>query len=136
MPFLPKSAPPPKQSIDNPDPIPEQTASFIDILTFGWLTPLLALGYARPLEAPDLPKLQDHRHAAYIGDRIIASFERRQKEAIEYNSRLANGEITPGWRGIWWSLRGNRVERERTWREKDGLQKASLSLALNDSVKW
>ena len=96
----------------------------------------MSLGYARPLEAPDLYKLQDHRASAVIAERITTSFEARQKAAAEYNERLANGEISPGLKGVWWSIRGNRAEREKQWREKDGRKKASLVLALNDSIKW
>lgn len=116
--------------------LPEATAGWFSILTFSWITSLLALGYARPLEASDLYKLQDNRSAAIIAKEIVRSFEMRRKAAEEYNTRLANGEISPGWRKVWWSLRRNRAERERTWREKDGRRRASLTLALNDSVKW
>lgn len=136
VPFISTTAAPPKASTDDADLIPEQTANFLNILTFGWLTPLLSLGYARPLEASDLFKLQDERRAAYIGDLIVASFERRQRLAAEYNAKLASGDISPGWKGLWWSLSGNRVERERRWREKDGVKAASLVWSINDSIKW
>ena len=96
----------------------------------------MSLGYARPLEASDLYKLQDSRASAVIADRILQSFEARQQAAAAYNERLANGEIKPGFRGVWWSIRGNRAEREKKWREKDGRQRASLVLAMNDSIKW
>lgn len=97
---------------------------------------LLGLGYARPLEATDLWKLQPDRGAAHIGKLITESFDRRHKAANEYNERLANGEIGPGLKGVWWSLTGNRAEKERDWRENTGKRKANLALALNDSVKW
>ena len=134
--FVPSEIPPPKASLDDADLIPEVNASWYDILSFGWITPLMSLGYARPLEASDLYKLQDHRASAVIAERITKSFERRQKEAAEYNERLANGEIGPGLKGVWWSLRGVREEREKQWREKDGRKRASLVWAMNDSIKW
>ncbi len=96
----------------------------------------MSLGYVRPLEATDLYKLQDHRASRVIADRIVSSFERRQVAAAEYNKRLANGEIGPGIRGVWWSVRGHRAEREKQWREKDGRKRASLVLAMNDSIKY
>lgn len=105
-------------------------------MTFGWITPLMALGYARPLEATDLYKLQDSRAAAVVAEKITKSFEARQIAAAEYNARLENGEISPGLKGVWWSVRGNRAQREKQWREKDGRKRASLTLAMNDSVKW
>ena len=100
------------------------------------MTPILSLGYARPLEAPDLYKLPDSRSAAFIANKIVTSFEARQEKANSYNTRLANGEVKPGWRAIWWSIRGNRNEREKHWREVSGKKKASLAYAMNDSVKW
>lgn len=60
----------------------------------------------------------------------------RRLEADEYNRRLAKGEISPGWRKAWWLLRGRVAERERAWRNHDGKMRASLTLAMNDSVKW
>jgi hypothetical protein len=116
--------------------IPEHTAGWFSLLTFQWITPLLALGYHRPLEAPDLYKLPDDRAAAYIADKIVASFEARRRKAHSYNARLASGDVKAGWRALWWTLTGNRTEREKRWREIDGRQKASLVFAMNDSVKW
>ena len=137
MPFTStKTPPPPPKSLDESLLIPEATANFFSLATFQWITPLLDLGYARPLEAPDLWKLQDNRGAAVVADRITESFSRRLKEAEEYNKKLASGEISPGLKGIWWSIRGNRQAKEREWREKTGKRKASLVWALNDSIAW
>lgn len=137
VPFTSTKPPPlPKPSVDDCEPIPEATASFFSLLTFSWITPLLGLGYARPLEASDLYKLQDERAAAVIAEKINASYERRSKEAKEYNARLAAGEISPGWRAVWWTLRGGRKQREEQWRNHTGKKRPSLAWALNDSVKW
>ncbi|PPQ64144.1 hypothetical protein CVT24_008774 [Panaeolus cyanescens] len=137
VPFTSRKPPPPaKKSLDEALLIPEATAGLLSIITFGWITPLLSLGYARPLEGPDLWRLQPDRGAAHIADEITASFERRLKQASEYNTRLANGEIKPGLKGLWWSIRGNREAKEKEWREKTGRKKASLVWAMNDSVKW
>lgn len=86
--------------------------------------------------ATDLYRLGDDRASAYIADRIIASFDRRHKDATEYNARLANGDVKPRWRVIWWALRGSRAAREKRWREVDGQRRASLVWAMNDSIKW
>ncbi|KAJ6630974.1 ABC transporter, partial [Mycena sp. CBHHK59/15] len=128
--------PPPGGTLDDALPSPEIDAAWYNLIFFGWITPLLSLGYARPLEATDLYKLGDNRRSAYIAERISASFDRRHKEATEYNARLANGDIKPGWRAVWWTLRGSRIEREKRWREVDGKRKASLVWAMNDSIKW
>ncbi|KAF9255406.1 ABC transporter [Marasmius fiardii PR-910] len=136
--ILPHSSktPPPKGPLDEADIIPEVKANILSLILFQWLTPLLRLGYSRPLEATDLYKLQDERSAAYIGNRILESWERRQKTAEEYNNRLANGKILPGWRKVWWTAHGRREEREKHWREVSGKKKPSLAMAMNDSVAW
>jgi len=131
-----RNPPPPKASLDEADIIPEVNANWLSLLTFQWISPLMRLGYSRPLEATDLYKLQDDRSSGVIAEKIVRSFEERQKRAAEYNTRLVNGEISPGLKGIWWSIRGQRQEREREWREKTGRRKASFAFAVNDSVFW
>ncbi|TDL28197.1 ABC transporter [Rickenella mellea] len=136
VPFTPKDPPPPRASLDDAPLIPEASANWFSLLTFGWITHLLSLGYARPLEPTDLYKLQDSRAASLIADRIVASFEARLKEANEYNEKLARGDISAGWRTFWWTLRGNKTDREKRWREIDGKKKPSLVMAMNSSVAW
>ena len=98
---------------------------------------MLALGYARPLEASDLWRLQESRMSAHTASRIVESFERRRVKAEEYNKRLASGEIKPPLRKrLLWSIRGQREEQERKWREVDGKRKPSLAMALSDAIFW
>ncbi|KAI0041202.1 ABC transporter [Auriscalpium vulgare] len=135
--FVPLNPPPPKASVHDAEEIPEVTAGWFSLLTFSWLNPLMTLGYARPLEDSDLYKLQDHRSSTFIADKILTSFEARRKAADEYNVRLANGEIKPSLRQrVAWSVKGNRAEREKHWREEKGKRKPSLTWAMNDSIKW
>lgn len=136
MPFTSQTPEPPKQSLDDAWIIPEATASFFSLITFSWITSLLGLGYARPLEATDLYKLQAERGAAYIADQITESFARRMKIANEYNEKLANGEIKPGLKALWWTILGNREAKEKKWRDETGRKKASIVWAMNDSIKW
>jgi hypothetical protein len=134
---VPLDPPPPKESIEDADYIPEMTAGWLSILTFGWMNSLMTLGYARPLEAPDLWRLQAHRSSEVIANAILRSFEARRKKADEYNTRLANGEIKPPMRLRLISfLRGDREARLKRWREKDAKKHASLTWAMNDSIKW
>ncbi|KAF9484355.1 ABC transporter [Pholiota conissans] len=131
-----KVPPPPTYSIEDAALIPEADAGTFSILTFNWMTSLLNLGYSRPLEPSDLWKLQDERGSAHIAKLINESFDRRVLQAQEYNKRLANGEISPGLKGVWWTITGRRASKEKEWREKTGKKTASLAWALNDSVKW
>ena len=112
-------------------------AGWFSLLTFGWMNSLITLGYARPLEASDLWKLQDHRSAGVIAENILSSFDARRRKADEYNSRLAKGEINPPLSlRVMSQLHGDGEERLKHWREKDGKAKPSLTGAMNDAVKW
>lgn len=132
---LHKVFPPPKRSPG--DVIPEATASWFSILMFGWMTPLLILGWSRPLEATDLYQLQPDRSASAVSAKIMGSYNNRCRDAASYNEKLASGEIKIGWRRFWWNLRGTRYRqrREEQWRTKDGQRKGSLVWAMNDTVK-
>ena len=101
MSFGHRNPPPSKKPLDDTDIVPEANANRLSIVTFQWITPLMRLGYSRPLEATDLYKLQDHRASGAIAERIATSFEERQRKAAEYNARLANGEIPPDLKGVW-----------------------------------
>ncbi|KAG8960096.1 hypothetical protein FRC03_007061 [Tulasnella sp. 419] len=140
VPFAPRHASPPPKTMDDAPIIPEVSANLYDKLTMGWIYPMLATGYVRPLQPNDLWRIEEARSAEEYARRIDDSFARRVREANEYNERLDRGEITPGWskRLKWYlSSRGEeqRKEKERLWREKDGRKKPSLFLALNDAVK-
>ena len=136
VPFTSQTPEPPKQSLDDARIIPEATASLFSLITFSWITSLLGLGYARPLEATDLYKIQSDRGAAHIADKITKSFSRRMKIANEYNEKLANGEIKPGLKALWWTILGNREAKEKKWRDETGRKRPSIVLAMNDSIKW
>ncbi|KZV74002.1 hypothetical protein PENSPDRAFT_244681 [Peniophora sp. CONT] len=134
--FIPLNPPPPIASLADAPLIPEATASLLSLLTFQWISQLLALGYTRPLESTDLWKLQPERSCAAIADKINASFDERVAKAEEYNARLSSGEIKPSLaQRVWWGVSGGREEKERVWREKDGRRSASLVWAMNDAVK-
>ena len=138
--IIPIDPPPtPKGSIEDADYIPEMTAGWFSLLTFSWMNSLMTLGYARPLEASDLWKLQDHRSAGVIAETILSSFDaRRKRRPTSINTRLANGEIKPP-AAFARSCRGCVVmgeERLKRWKEKDGKAQPSLTWAMNDAVKW
>lgn len=136
VPFVNTNPEPPLVSIDDAGLIPEATATWFSKLAFDWITPTLSLGYARPLEPPDLWKLQESRSAHVMSNRILENFEQRKAQADAYNERLRSGQIKPGLRAIWWALKGDKAKREQEWREKSGLKKPSLMWTMNDSIKW
>ena len=97
----------------------------------------MVLGYTHSLQALDLWKLQENRSSEVIANAILDSFEARRRKADEYNTCLSSREIKPPLRLCLMSvLWGGSEERLKQWVEKDGRKQPSLTLAINDSVKW
>jgi ATP-binding cassette subfamily C (CFTR/MRP) protein 1 len=120
--------------------IPLATASWLSVLTFSWITPILDLGYARTLQATDLYAVDESRSAGPLGAGLDAAWDRRMRKAKEYNERLARGEVTPsfGRKTVWWVRRRlessvSQEEQERKWREGKR-KRPSLAWALNDVI--
>jgi ATP-binding cassette, subfamily C (CFTR/MRP), member 1 len=68
----------------NPPPIPEEravcreyNASFLSLLTFQWINPLMTTGYKRPIELNDIWLVNPDRSAATMMAKLSASFKRR-----------------------------------------------------------
>lgn len=68
----------------NPPPLPKErpiskewTANIFSQAIFWWANGLLKVGYKRPLEVQDLPKLTKERHNKGIAERLDAEFKRR-----------------------------------------------------------
>ncbi|KAF4697379.1 ATP-binding cassette sub- C member 8 [Perkinsus olseni] len=58
---------------------PEETASWVSDLTFGWMTPLLRLGYKRPLMDADLPELASYDRVCSPRDSSRSRFRKYRK---------------------------------------------------------
>lgn len=130
VPFVSVEAGPPPATLDDAKLLPLVNANWLSRLTFEWMGPLLQTGYARPLEPTDLWKIDESRSAGRYAQLIDDAFERRQKEAAEFNAKLDAGEIRPGLvKTIWWSIRGDKEKRESAWKQRSR-KKASLLLAL------
>ncbi|TRM58678.1 ABC protein [Schizophyllum amplum] len=141
--WIPSGTPsPPPASIDDAPIIPIATASFLSILTYQWITPLMVLGYQRTLQASDLWKVDSSREAGHLSAALDSSWERRCVEAAAYNARLESGEIRPSLRKrMSWHIRAlgspahyseRRAELQQQWRVVSGRREASLPWALND----
>ncbi|KAH9929982.1 P-loop containing nucleoside triphosphate hydrolase protein [Fomitopsis serialis] len=145
--WLPKNPPPPApKSLDDATLLPMVYASFISVLTYSWINPLMVLGYQRTLQATDLWKLDDAREAGALGAQFDAAWAARVQAAAEWNAQLAAGELHPPlWLRIRWFLVAlvhlarfaeTRRELERAWREGGGRREPSIAWALNDVFGW
>ncbi|KAI0956120.1 hypothetical protein AcV7_006609 [Taiwanofungus camphoratus] len=141
--WLPKDPPSPApDSLNDATVIPMVNASIFSILSYAWINPLMVLGYQRTLQATDLWKMDETRESGVLGAKLDDAWARRVKGAEDWNARLANGEIRPGFctRAKWflkalrsgWHFSEKRAALEQQWRETDGRKEASLAWALND----
>ncbi|KAG8995314.1 hypothetical protein FRB94_009286 [Tulasnella sp. JGI-2019a] len=130
--------PPPPATLDDAEETPLATANIISQLTYTWITPMITLGYQRPLQAPDLWKLDASREAGLMSKKLDESWKRRCERAKDWNAKLDSGEMrAPVMKRMKWTLRSlGRQDRyevyERRWREVDGRREPSLVWALNE----
>lgn len=142
---------PARDSLDDAPEIPLARASLWSRLTFRWLSPLIVTGYHRPLQATDLWRMDESRESAALADKFLASLDKRQARAQEWNDGLDS--VDPGWRRVRWGARSlwalpdsydaygptsTRAERRATleseWRQHSGVKHGSMARALTETV--
>ncbi|OWZ63367.1 hypothetical protein AYX15_04629 [Cryptococcus neoformans] len=139
LPFVkPKHPPPPPPlSLDDAPVTPEVSANFFNLLFFNWISPMMALGSARPLQDADLWRMDAARGAKPLSEKLLASYAARTKKANEYNARLADPNTPlPFSRRILYSVLPHREQREKDYRKKHGKKHASLAMSLLDVFGW
>ncbi|ORY64744.1 P-loop containing nucleoside triphosphate hydrolase protein [Leucosporidium creatinivorum] len=108
------------------------TASFLSVITFWWIQPLLVLGSKRELAETDLPKMDSSREAARLADLFEVNFERRRKGVEDWNRALEEGTYKPS---SWVRLRW-RLAHRLGFGSADGRRKVGLAMALSDTFFW
>ena len=63
---------------------PEYYAGFWSLLTFQWMSRLMATGYQRPLELNDIYLVNPNRSTDLLADRMKESFDRRRTRGDKY----------------------------------------------------
>ena len=145
LPFMkPKHPPPPPpDSLDDAKPMPDAKANIFSLITFSWITNIMALGAARQLAPEDLYRLPPEREADALSRKLQANFQQRWNDADEYNIKLEKGEIKPPFKKrMKWALgRGEekgktRKEKEEDWKARTGRKTPNLAWALTDVFGW
>lgn len=62
----------------------EYGASFLSLLTFQWMAPLMSTGYQRTLELNDIWLVNPNRASPVLSDKLSASFKRRVARGDKY----------------------------------------------------
>lgn len=128
--WRPKELPsPPPLSLDDAQLIPLENAGIISVLTYQWAQPIMVLGYQRALEATDLYKLGEDHSSKVQSEKMLAIWDRRVKEADEYNKKMISGEIK-----LSRSLRF-KWQRQNFYRTITGRGKKNLSIAEREK-RW
>uniref|UniRef100_A0A8C6A6P8 Multidrug resistance-associated protein 1 n=1 Tax=Marmota marmota marmota TaxID=9994 RepID=A0A8C6A6P8_MARMA len=80
------------ETINDPNPCPESSASFLSRITFWWITGLMIRGYRQPLEAGDLWSLNKEDTSAQVVPVLVKNWRkefaksRRQPVKVAYSS--------------------------------------------------
>lgn len=120
--------------MDDAPVTPEVTASFLSYLYFSWISPMMALGAARPLEATDMWKMDEKRSAGRQSALLADNYEKRKAKAEAYNARLADpSNPLPMPQRLFYPLLPHREKREHDFRTNKGKKKPSLAWALSDT---
>ena len=79
----------PSTDIVVPEKNAEERAGLVSRLLFLWLSPLVSLGYERPLELDDLPELSPLNSCGVCGNEFQTAWTAAQREAEDENQRRA-----------------------------------------------
>ncbi|KAF8530145.1 ABC protein [Hysterangium stoloniferum] len=135
---------PPPLSFDAVDVMPLNEASLWSVLTFAWITPIMTLGYQRPLQATDLWKMDPRREVSGLVKLLDDSWTKRVHQAKEWNAKVKAGEIQPtSTKKAFWAVKALTGIFREGWRgeyasyiDEWGHREASLAWALNDTFGW
>ncbi|WFD31666.1 hypothetical protein MSPP1_002705 [Malassezia sp. CBS 17886] len=101
--------PPPPPSLDTASELPLGRASIFSDWSYNWITPLLVLGYRRPLEAEDLWKMDGPRRSEELSNQLLRRWDARVQVADAHNARVASGARKPGaWTRFRWRIAARR----------------------------
>ncbi|KAG8700947.1 hypothetical protein FRC11_012543, partial [Ceratobasidium sp. 423] len=93
--WLPSTRPaPPPASLADASMTPLASASFVSILTYAWLTPIMTLGWQRSLQAPDLWRVRAEEEAGPLSQSLDEAWTRRVEKA------KANSKARKRWFGL------------------------------------
>ncbi|CEH19612.1 abc transporter [Ceraceosorus bombacis] len=114
---------------------PEVHASWLSLLTFGWLSRILSIGYTRPLQADELYSMPEHRRAHLYADKLEQAWERRVAIAKQQSAR----KTKPGLASKLACLRPSTIASKLRGQPVAARQphRPSLTLALNEvTLSW
>lgn len=80
----------------NPPPVPseripsrEHNASFLSVLYFQWINPLMVAGYQRPLELNDIWQVNPDRSVYVLSEKLNAAYKKRKEQGGKNRMAMA-----------------------------------------------
>jgi ATP-binding cassette subfamily C (CFTR/MRP) protein 1 len=129
-------SPPPPGAIEDATVIPLDTAGFLSILTYAWISPMMQIGYRRPLEVGDLWKVEPSRESHILSQQLNDAWLEEQKRANDRKTHVNTGVAQPNtFVRLYWYLKviiGHSVSTSKErWKMKEEARSPSLVKAMS-----
>ncbi|XP_061330239.1 multidrug resistance-associated protein 1 isoform X5 [Pezoporus flaviventris] len=91
------------ETVNDPNPCPEFSASFLSRITFWWITGLMVQGYRRPLEAKDLWSLNKEDKSEEIVPGLARNWAKEWAKTKRLLIHFVNNKAAPNWQGYFYT---------------------------------
>ncbi|KAJ7416043.1 ATP binding cassette subfamily C member 1 [Willisornis vidua] len=92
------------ETINDPNPCPEFSASFLSRITFWWITGLMIRGYRSPLEAKDLWSLNKDDKSEEIVPGLARNWAKEWSKTKRLLLNFVNNKAAPNWQGYFYTV--------------------------------
>ncbi|XP_051488018.1 multidrug resistance-associated protein 1 isoform X6 [Apus apus] len=91
------------ETVKDPNPCPEFSASFLSRITFWWITGLMVQGYRRPLEAKDLWSLNKEDKSEEVVPSLARNWAKEWAKTKRLLINFVNNKAAPNWQGYFYT---------------------------------
>uniref|UniRef100_A0A2K5X4E9 Multidrug resistance-associated protein 1 n=1 Tax=Macaca fascicularis TaxID=9541 RepID=A0A2K5X4E9_MACFA len=91
------------ETIHDPNPCPESSASFLSRITFWWITGLIVRGYRQPLEGSDLWSLNKEDTSEQVVPVLVKNWKKECAKTRKLLINFVNDTKAPDWQGYFYT---------------------------------
>uniref|UniRef100_A0ABI7XKV1 Multidrug resistance-associated protein 1 n=1 Tax=Felis catus TaxID=9685 RepID=A0ABI7XKV1_FELCA len=91
------------ETIHDPNPCPESSASFLSRVTFWWITGLMVRGYRQPLESTDLWSLNKEDTSEQVVPILVKNWKKECAKSRRLLINFVNDTTAPDWQGYFYT---------------------------------
>ncbi|XP_016785011.1 multidrug resistance-associated protein 1 isoform X16 [Pan troglodytes] len=92
------------ETIHDPNPCPESSASFLSRITFWWITGLIVRGYRQPLEGSDLWSLNKEDTSEQVVPVLVKNWKKECAKTRKLLIKFVNDTKAPDWQGYFYTV--------------------------------